>query len=156
MPGHVDADVVVKALRAMLNEAFAEVKGSFLDKNTSILETLDGPSASEVSKPISAQGTSIAAHVNHLNFYLDEVLYAAEHGQRDIDWDASWQVERVSDEEWANLKSRTRRTYEQISQLMESLTPELITLHLGGAISVIAHAAYHLGAIRQIMNVVKN
>jgi len=60
-----------KPLLAALQETFSEVQGMYLDKGTTLYETLDGVSAAEASKAISPRSATIAAQVEHVRFYLD-------------------------------------------------------------------------------------
>jgi hypothetical protein len=60
-----------KALLACLEETFSNVQGMYLDKGTTLYETLDGVSAEEASQAISSKSATIAAQVEHIRFYLD-------------------------------------------------------------------------------------
>src|ERR1041385_5813767 len=60
-----------KALLAWLDETFSNVRGIYLDKGTTLYETLDGVSADEASRAISPKSATIAAQVEHIRFYLD-------------------------------------------------------------------------------------
>ena len=151
----VPVENIHQALLMLMKDTFEEVRGLYLEKGTSLLETLEEISAEEASKPISDKGTSIAAHVEHTRFHLNEIVKMNKSGPREIDWDESWTVSSVSEEEWTKLKADLKTVYEQVCQIMQSFTAEAVGQFLPGAISVIAHSAYHLGAIRQILLVVK-
>jgi len=60
----------------------------------------------------------------------------------------SWTVSTVDDAGWADLQAQLRREYDSlyVAVEMHALWDEDA---LGVAIGAIAHAAYHLGAIRQ-------
>lgn len=60
-----------KALFACLDETFSNVRGIYLDKGTTLFETLEGVSAEEASRAISTHSATIAAQVEHIRFYLD-------------------------------------------------------------------------------------
>ncbi len=60
-----------KALFRCLDETFSNVQGIYLDKGTTLFETLEGVSAEEASRAISANSATIAAQVEHIRFYLD-------------------------------------------------------------------------------------
>jgi len=111
------------------------------------LETLDAKAASRVN----ADGSSIAAHVDHLRYGLSLLNRWAdgENPWDDADWTASWRKTSVSDAQWqqlrADLQAEARRWATAIR------TPRDVgNIELNGIIGSIAHTAYHLGAIRQI------
>jgi hypothetical protein len=51
-----------KALLALLDEAFDEVHGYFLDKHNSLFETLAGITAEEASIPVGGRCATLAAY----------------------------------------------------------------------------------------------
>ena len=55
MPDHIQTDHFTAALFAMLDETFDNVQGFFLDKGTSMFETLATISAEEASMPVGGQ-----------------------------------------------------------------------------------------------------
>ena len=117
-----------------------------------LLRSLDALSAAAASRPSSAGGASIAAHVDHLCFGL-ELMNRWSDGESDpwsgADWAASWRRTTVNAAEWDALRARLRETTRRWHDALR--TPRaLSTLELNGVISSIAHLAYHLGAIRQI------
>jgi hypothetical protein len=66
------------------------------------------------------------------------------------DWNASWQRTTVTQEEWESLCQSLR---EAAHQWQESVVKhqEWNDLTASGALASVAHTAYHLGAIRQIL-----
>jgi hypothetical protein len=145
-----------EALLGVLDETFEHVHGYFLDKNTSLLETLDTISAAEASFPVSESGASIAGHVYHTRFYLALMIDMArgtEVGK--IDWDDSWVVKHVTDEEWSALKTSLRTTYEEILVVAKSESAWEAEGRMWGAMAMVAHNAYHLGAIRMALAAIR-
>ena len=129
-------------------EAFTSVTGIFLDKGTSMFETLATISAEEASQPVGGECSNIAAQVNHVWFYLD-LMNRMGRGE-DVgkpDWDGSWQVGEVDDAEWQRLIDQLRDASEQVrpfASTYENWNERMI----GGAFGMLAHTAYHLGEIR--------
>lgn len=81
----------------ILDETFEQVQGIYLDKGTSLFETLATITATEASQPISSHCASIAAQVNHVHYYLDVLSgYMRQHPPDVVDWPASWHVTTVS------------------------------------------------------------
>jgi hypothetical protein len=54
----------------------------------------------------------------------------------------------VDEPGWADLRSRLRRQFEELVRVIETDPPERAE-DVADVIGAIAHAAYHLGAIRQ-------
>jgi len=80
MTVHLEARRWATELFAVLDETFERVDGIYLDKGTSLFETLATVTVDEASQPISLQCASIAAQVNHVRYYL-EVLSGYMRGQ---------------------------------------------------------------------------
>ena len=146
-----------KALDALLDETFDNVQGYFLDKGTSMFETLATISAEEASVPVGGKCATLAAQVKHVAFYLDVLDKAVRTQQFERqDWDKIWrETSVVTPEEWEALKSSLRESYNRIKTLIND-TPEWSSeRQIGGAIAIIVHTAYHLGEIRQALCTVK-
>lgn len=145
------------ALYSLLDETFDNVRGIYLDKGTSMFETLAMISAEEASVPVGGQCATLAAQVKHVAFYLD-VLEENVRTQRfePVNWDKIWQeTTAVSPQEWQTIQSELRESYNRIKQLIDD-TPEWPDEKvIGGAIAMIVHTAYHLGEIRQALCVLK-
>lgn len=141
------------ALRFMLDEAFERVEGVFLEPGTSLFETLATISAEEASKPLGAHSGNIAAKVNHTRFYLDVANQAGKGGEpQPADWESSWQVGEVTAEEWQDLQDRLRSAYDEIKAFVDTFE-DWDGHYIGGSLGILAHTAYHLGEIRQALNV---
>jgi hypothetical protein len=146
-----------KALDALLDETFDNVQGYFLDKGTSMFETLATISVEEASVPVGGKCATLAAQVKHVAFYLDVLDKAVRTQQFERqDWDKIWrETSVVTPEEWEALKSSLRESYNRIKTLIND-TPEWSSeRQIGGAIAIIVHTAYHLGEIRQALCTVK-
>jgi 3-deoxy-D-arabino-heptulosonate 7-phosphate (DAHP) synthase class II len=132
---------------ALLEETFEKTRGIYLDRDTSLFDTLSGLSAAEVSRDVN--GNSIAAHVEHARFYL-VVLRAFMTGRTEkVDWTESWKTKTVSDAEWRDLKDALRREYAETIEFFKSTT-DWDDERIGGALAIVTHTAFHNGAIRQI------
>lgn len=66
---------------ALLDETFDNVHGFFLDKGTSMFETLAAISAEEASIPVGGKCPTLAAQVKHVAFYLDVLERSVESAQ---------------------------------------------------------------------------
>jgi hypothetical protein len=149
----IQAEHFSTALYTLLDETFDNVQGIFLDKGTSLFETLATISAAEASIPVGGKCATLAAQVKHVAFYLDVVEHNVRTQQFERqDWGKIWrEVSVVTPEEWESFKVELRASYDRIKQLIAD-TPEWPSdFHIAGAIAMIAHTAYHLGEIRQAL-----
>ena len=141
------------ALVALLDETFANVQGFYLDKGTSLFETLAGITAAEASIAVGGKCATLAAQVKHIAFYLD-VLEDSVRNQYfpEVDWDEIWRtVSTVTPDEWEALIRECRLSYHRILKLVEDQPAWSNEAEVGGAMAMIAHTAYHLGEIRQAL-----
>ncbi len=130
--------------------------GIFLDKGTSMFETLATITAEEASRPVGGGCATIAAQVHHTWFYLDLMnrLGRGEDVPRPVDWDGSWQVGEVDDAEWQRMIDRLREASDEARTFITTF--EGWNEHfIGGAFGMVAHCAYHLGEIRSGLCTVK-
>lgn len=120
---------------------------AFLDRGVGFLNTLSDLSAEQVSRDFS--GTTIAAQTEHAKFYLDRLCEFIGGRSERVNWEDSWLIETVNDSEWDALRSTVRRSYENAVKCVAG-TSEWDARKVGMAMGLIAHSAYHLGAVRQI------
>jgi hypothetical protein len=123
-------------------------KSAYLDRGAGIFTTLDKLSAIEVSTEFGS--TTIAAHTEHAKFYLDCICEFMGGRTEPVKWEQSWLIETVNETEWDFLREGMRKSYEKVLRCfaeIETWNEE----NIGDAITIIAHTAYHLGAIRQMM-----
>jgi hypothetical protein len=157
MPTPIQAEHFTDALSMLLDEAFDNVHGIFLDKGTSMFETLATVSAAEASVPVGGQCATLAAQVKHVAFYLDVLERGARTQQfEEVDWGQIWrETNAVTPAEWGAIKAELRASYDRLKQLIND-TPEWPNARqIGGALAALTHTAYHLGEIRQALCMVK-
>lgn len=142
----------------LLDETFEHHHGIYLDRGTSCLETLEPVTAEEASRPASDRSASVAAHVQHVTFYL-RVLQKAIHKEPlgVIDWREIWQKARpVKPEEWDVIREELREEYANTLALLNAPETWDGDVSLWGSLAIVVHTAYHLGAIRQALAVVRS
>ena len=145
-------DVFVKEIRALLDETFENVSGIYLDRQTSLFETVDSLDSDTVSTPLVPGGTTIAGHLAHIKFYLDVSLdYMQGKQLGKIDWTQSWVTRTVDEREWSELRESLHETTSRVREAIDSFTDFNSEPALAGALAVTVHTAFHLGAIRQIL-----
>jgi hypothetical protein len=144
---------IVGVLLRLLREAFAGSPGSwtyFTDggPGSGLFGTLDALSATQASQVSGPGGSSIAGHVHHVCSSLALSLRELRGESTSRDRSQSWTASSLDDAGWAALRGRLRQEYEHASMAVQTLG-DWNEDALATAFGAVAHAAYHLGAIRQ-------
>ena len=144
-------------LFALLEETFeSKHHGIYLDNGTSLFETLETVSAQEASIPVGGKCASLAAQVAHVTFFIESFeRFALQGDNSPRDWGEIWRtVEKVTPAEWDEHKRKLNDAYLRMGKLFHAnkLWNED---NIGGALSIVAHTAYHLGEIRQALCTLK-
>lgn len=155
--GSIQSDHFAKAILMLLEETFDNVQGIYLDKRTSLFETLAGITAEQASIPVGGKCATLAAQVKHVAFYLDVLEKSVRESDfTPVDWDEIWRtVSQVDAVQWQAIQAELRSSYARIQELVKTTTDWPSEREIGGAIAMIAHTAYHLGEIRQAMCILK-
>lgn len=147
----IQRDDFLKDILVILRET---VEGSpegqssaYLDRGIGIFPTIEKLTANEASSDV--HGTTIAGQIEHAKFYLDRTVEFIKGRTEAVNWDQSWLIEDVNDAEWDALRAAVRKSYDDVLRCfaeVETWNQD----NIGDAVAIIAHTAYHLGAIRQI------
>jgi hypothetical protein len=146
-------DRAKKEVLDFLEETFEKHHGIYIDKGTTFFETLDSMTADEASYRATDKNASVAAHVRHVIFYL-QVLEDHIRGslQEKVNWREIWENDRpVSPDQWKALIAEMKQAYARIRQFLEDPTTWEREDAFGGSIAMIVHTAWHLGAVRQAL-----
>ncbi|MDQ3750824.1 MAG: DinB family protein [Acidobacteriota bacterium] len=142
----------------LLRETFEgspEGKGSaYLDRGVGVFATIEKISAETASRSIGKNEATIAAHLEHARFYLIALVEFMNGRTEKVNWNESWSVKTVNESEWNSLKENVRRDYEKTAEAFQTIE-NWNDDNIGEAMAIVAHTAYHLGAIRQILKAVK-
>jgi hypothetical protein len=139
---------VLLILRETFEGSPEGVGSVYLDNGIGMISTLEELSAEDVSKEIGE--TTIIAHAEHAKFYLDRLCEFIGGRTEKVNWEQSWLIETVNEEEWDILRQGMRKSYENVLRCIAEV--EVWNQdNISDAIAIIAHTAYHLGAIRQII-----
>jgi hypothetical protein len=148
-------DTFRKVLLELFTEAYdGPIKDYtwFIDNapKSGFLGTVEGISSEEASRTFTENGSTIAAHTEHLRWVLtlSNAYIRGENPQPS--WSESWLVKTVNDDEWNTLRSNLRGEYETLCEGIEKQPDFSDEQILTGAFAFVAHAAYHLGSIRQM------
>jgi hypothetical protein len=146
----------IEAVAYLLRETFEGSPdgqpSAYLDRGIGFFSTLDGLSAAQASQDYGE--TTIAAQTEHAKFYLDRLCEFIGGRTERVNWEDSWLIETVTDDEWTALRSSVKKAYESALKCLASVDSWDAT-KAGMAIGLVAHTAYHLGAVRQIAKSVK-
>jgi len=125
----------------------------YLDHSSGIRATLNTVTAEQASRRLDGH-PSIAAHARHMNFHLRVVgeWIQGDHSKRD--WNQSFEPQTVTDAEWTKIKEDLEASRRELVRVLESLPPERLAEE-GAAMGAIAHLAYHLDAVRQLLHRVR-
>lgn len=152
------SDVLRKIALQFLEETFETHYGIYLDKGTTFLQTLENVSAAEASQRATDATASIAAHVRHVVFYMD-VLQRSIRGEDlgTLNWREIWDNDRpVTSREWSAQVGALRAEYAKVLQMHADPAAWEREDALGEFMAVAVHSAYHLGAIRQALAVIRS
>jgi DinB superfamily len=157
MTPQTSPDQLQKIALQFLEETFGTHHGIYLDKGTSFLETLDGVTAEAASERATAGTASIAAHVKHVVFYMD-VLERAIRGDEvgKVNWREIWENDQpVSRDAWIAQVAALRAEYAKVLRMLSDAAMWEREDALGEFMAIAVHSAYHLGAIRQALAVIR-
>ncbi len=141
----------------LFDETFEHVHGIYLDRGTSLFETLETITADEASRPVSPTCATLAAQVEHVRFYLDVLHgYMIDNAPVKVDWGEIWRtVGAVTPEEWDASKARLKTSYAQVLAQMKGFDGWDGENDIAASLAILVHTAYHLGEIRQALCTLK-
>ncbi|MBV9240763.1 MAG: hypothetical protein JO314_02040 [Acidobacteria bacterium] len=152
----IDTKVFIESAAYLLRETFegspAGQPSAYLDRGVGLFSTLEELSADAASKGL--EGTTVAAQTEHAKFYLDRLCEFINGRTDEVNWDDSWLIEDVDDQEWTALQISVRKAYENALQCLAT-ERQWTQVQVGMAIGLVAHTAYHLGSIRQLSKLAK-
>ena len=146
------------ALKILLGETFDSAGGLYLDRGTSLFETLAGIDAATASIPVGGKCATLAAQVKHVAFFLeDSIASVTDPTTPPADWDEIWRtVSVVSEAEWESIREELRESCDRIRVFIDAQPGWPNEDWLAGGMAVIVHSAYHLGEIRQALCTLTN
>jgi hypothetical protein len=126
-------------------------------KDPGLLRQLDSIDAATASTRPMPGKTTIAAHVDHVQYglaLLNRWIAGEENPWATADWNASWQRTQVTTDQWQTLRDTLAKEVKNW-QAAVAAKSDWDDTSAAGALASLAHTAYHLGAIRQIIAGVK-
>lgn len=156
--GAIAEEVFTGSLFFILKETFEgpppKTSSAFLDQGCGLFQTVEKLTAEDASRAAGSGTKTIAAHCAHMKFYLDALHGYVQGSSERADWKQSWLIQTVGPEEWESLKRELREAYAVVSEALRSVE-DWGKRPVGGAMAVVAHTAYHLGAVRQLMRMLE-
>ena len=149
-------DVLMKSLRMVMAEAYEgprDPRGTWfveMAPDSGLFGTLATVSADEASRPPAEGRSTIAGHAGHLRFSLEVARRFLGGDRGPFEWEQSWATRSVDEAAWAELRGGLRQEYDAFLLALDE-AGELDWLLLSGTLGGLAHVAYHLGAIRQMV-----
>jgi hypothetical protein len=147
----IKTNTFVESVAHLLRETFEGSPdgqpSAYLDRGTGIFNTLAGLTAEAASKEFT--GTTVASQTEHAKFYLDRMCEFINGRTENVNWEHSWLIETVNETEWQALQASVRKSYENTLRCLAAVEDWNENIRTGMAMGMIAHTAYHLGAIRQ-------
>ena len=145
-------------LLTLLDETFrgpSDQGSAYLDRAAGFSQTLAAVTAAQASSPAWPGSTTVAAQVGHARYYMDILMVYARGGRPSADWPGSWAKSQVDEAEWQELRDALQDTYATVRAALES---EVVPGDDFGAsmLAILAHSAYHLGAVRQLLSAQAN
>lgn len=152
----INQDDFTNSLFALLKETFEGTGTTFgtiyLNENTGLFPTLENVSAETASRVVSDGGATIAAHCEHTRFYLEFLSNYMNETFTMVDWKDGWKTKTVSDAEWNALRGQLQKIYQTVTDSFNEVET-WNDFKISGALGMLAHTAYHLSAIRQMLKV---
>lgn len=123
---------------------------------TGVLGTIRHINAEQAAEKLPGVSHSIAQHVAHLIFSIDHALKHAKGERSTPEWDSSWVVSEPLDEHtWHGMQRALRESHLRMRMWVHNEEPFQDKAAVTSFIGSVAHAAYHLGAIRQLIAIIR-
>jgi len=147
-------DAIFAQLAELIRETFEGAKPgegtAFLDKNGGIRQTLSALTAAQASKSRNGH-PSIAAHARHMAFHLHVTAEWVQGIRMKRDWIGSFQPYEVTEAQWQAIQADLEAARQQMMTAHAALDDAKF-VEEGAGYGTLAHLAYHLGAIRQLLH----
>lgn len=147
----IETEAFLKSVLYLLRETFEgspETGSAYLDRGIGVLNTVEKLSAEEASREVASM--TIAAQTEHAKFYLDRLCEFINGRTEKVNWEQSWLIETVNEAEWNALREGVKKSYENLLRCLADVS-DWNEERVGIAMGILAHTAYHLGAMRQIL-----
>jgi hypothetical protein len=143
----INQEDFTKSLGALLKETFEGASTAFgtmyLNEGTGFFQTIENLDAETASG-------GIAAHCEHTRFYLEFLTDYLNENYKMVDWNESWKTKTVDEKQWNALRGQLQKSYQKVNDMITDVET-WNDFKISGALGILAHTAYHLSAIRQML-----
>ena len=156
---NVPNETLTKILADLFSEAYTGPNHAYTwfinnEPGSGLLGTLENVSAEDASKT-QPTGSTVAAHVEHLRWSV-ALANAFTRGETpELNWAESWTVQTVDAAAWEELRADLRSEFETLHRAIQTQEEIADEQMLTAMLAFTPHAAYHLGAIRQMVGAVR-
>lgn len=150
VPGNTLTETVAGLLRELL-EGTPAGEPTWITSGgpeSAMYGSVAGLSAEQASRDLN--GSTIAAQVEHLRWALQLVNDWFDGQAPTADWSESWLVSSVDPAAWDKLQADLRTAGAKVLENLETRQRWNEPMGTHGPLACYGHAAYHLGAIRQM------
>jgi hypothetical protein len=160
----IDSEKLGAMLLTLMDEAYegpADPRMTWFadnEKDSGLLGTLERLSATEASRPFrDGERASAATHAGHIRFALNLANRAlrGENAHENAAWKDSWRSSAVDDDAWKALLAGLHAEYAGIREAIAQGLPWANDMNMTGLFGQLAHGAWHLGAIRQGLGLIR-
>ena len=147
-------ETLTKIIAELFSEAYTGPNHAYTwfignKPDSGLLGTLETVSAEDASRR-QPSGSGIAAHTEHLRWSLAAANAYTRGETPELNWAESWTVQTVDAATWDKLRADLRDEYEALHRVLQSQQEIVGEQILTVMLAFTPHAAYHLGAIRQM------
>jgi hypothetical protein len=126
----------------------------FVQGKEGIFDAVRSLTPEQASMKVEGQPSSIGAHAHHLTYYLSLFNADLREEKVDGDWPGSWKKQEFDEASWAEEARTMQSEFEFAKAWYESGQDFRDQERATYAAANLAHAAYHLGAIRALMPII--
>ena len=150
------SSTLTSAIRQLLAEGFEGASAGstwYVDKH-GLLGSVASLDAGRASRPTTPGGTTVAAHAEHVRWFVGLLNAYARGESPEIRWAESWSERKVDEAAWTQLQNDLEGEFRELSSHLERGVDPGDPERLMPVLATVVHVAYHLGAIRQMIKLV--
>jgi hypothetical protein len=149
-------EAIISSLLELLDELYVGPAGKHtwvidMKPGHGFTKTIEQIGSLQASTPTVEGGSTIAAHTEHLRWSIRVALEFFDGKMPSPDWSESWKIHEVNDEEWRKLQQDLLNAYKDLRTAIAERKDWSNEQFRQGTLALIPHAAYHLGAIKQLI-----